>query len=105
MSISDLQIAVGGFLLIVGAFALLAGSVGLLRLPDFYSRTHATGSTDTLAVVIVIAGLIVLEGATLDSAKLALVAVFVCLANPVAGHALAHAAYASSQKTGDGEET
>ena len=41
-----------------GAFFMLVGSIGLIRLPDFYSRSHATGKTDTLGILLVICGLI-----------------------------------------------
>lgn len=90
---SDLQALVGAALLAAGALLMLAGSIGLIRLPDFYSRSHAAGNTDTLGVVVILAGLIVLEGPSLEAAKLGLVALFICLANPVAVHALARAAF------------
>ncbi|TRZ97586.1 MAG: cation:proton antiporter, partial [Deltaproteobacteria bacterium] len=48
-----------------GAFFLLVGSVGLVRLPDFYCRNHATGKSDTLGVMLVIFGMILIEGFTL----------------------------------------
>jgi multicomponent Na+:H+ antiporter subunit G len=80
-------------LLLAGGLLMLAGSVGLLRLPDFFARSHSAGNTDTLGVVVILAGLMVLEGWTLQSAKLGLVAIFAGLANPVAIHALARAAF------------
>jgi len=75
-----------------GAFFLLDGSVGLVRLPDFYSRNHATGKSDTLGIMLVIFGMILIEGVTLNSAKLFFVLVFVFLTNPTGTHALANAA-------------
>jgi multicomponent Na+:H+ antiporter subunit G len=80
-------------LLVAGALLMLAGSIGLLRLPEFYSRSHLASNTDTLGMVVILAGLMVFEGWTLASAKLALVALFAGLANPVAIHALARAAF------------
>lgn len=90
---SELQNIFAMALLVGGGLLVLAGSIGLIRLPDFYSRSHAAGKTDTLGLVVILAGLMVLEGLNLQSAKLALVGVFACLANPVAVHALARAAY------------
>lgn len=75
-----------------GAFFLLVGSIGIVRLPDFFSRTHATGKSDTLGIMLVLGGLAVFEGLTLNSAKLLIGIVFVGLANPVGSHALAKAA-------------
>lgn len=76
-----------------GAFFLLVGSVGLIRLPDFYSRAHATGKSDTLGMMLVITGLILFEGFTLNSAKLVVIIIFVALTNPTATNALTRAAY------------
>ena len=82
-------------LLVAGAFFLLVGSVGIVRLPDFFTRTHATGKTDTLGLILSLAGLAVHDGLTLNSAKLLVAAVFVGLTAPVGTHALARAAYRS----------
>jgi len=76
-----------------GAFFLLIGSIGLVRLPDFYSRTHATGKADTLGIMLVITGLIITQGISVTSAKLLIIIVFVGLTNPTATNALARAAY------------
>jgi multicomponent Na+:H+ antiporter subunit G len=76
-----------------GAFFLLIGSIGLVRLPDFYSRTHATGKADTLGIMLVITGLIIIQGFSVNSAKLLVIIIFVGLTNPTATNALARAAY------------
>jgi multicomponent Na+:H+ antiporter subunit G len=78
-----------------GAFFLLIGSVGVIRLPDFYARAHATGKSDTLGLMLVLAGLAIHEGFTINSAKLAVALVFVVLTSPVGTHALTRAAYQS----------
>jgi multicomponent Na+:H+ antiporter subunit G len=75
-----------------GIFFLLIGSVGIIRLPDFYSRTHATSKSDTLGMMLVIIGLIIFEGMTINSGKLFLILLFILLANPIGAHALARAA-------------
>jgi multicomponent Na+:H+ antiporter subunit G len=79
--------------LAAGSFFLLVGSIGLIRFPDFYSRCHATGKSDTLGVMLVIFGLVLIEGLTLNSAKLLIILAFVGLTNPTATHALARAAF------------
>ncbi len=77
---------------VAGAFFLLVGSIGIIRLPDFYSRSHATSKSDTLGLLLVLVGLAIFEGITLNSLKLMLVMAFVALTNPVGAHALARAA-------------
>jgi multicomponent Na+:H+ antiporter subunit G len=83
---------VAGSMIVSGVFFLLVASVGIIRLPDFYSRMHAMGKGDTLGVMLILFGLSVYEGLTLNAAKLMLALVFVGLTNPVASHALARAA-------------
>jgi multicomponent Na+:H+ antiporter subunit G len=77
---------------VVGIFFLLIGSIGIIRLPDFYSRTHATSKSDTLGMILIIIGLIIYEGMNINSGKLFLILLFILLANPIGAHALARAA-------------
>jgi multicomponent Na+:H+ antiporter subunit G len=99
---SDLMIDFTSILTIIfvvaGIFFLLVGSVGIIRLPDFYSRTHATSKSDTLGMILIIVGLIIFEGLTINSGKLMLVLLFILLANPIGAHAMARAAYNSGLK-------
>ena len=89
---------IGALLLVAGALLMLLGSIGILRLPDFYSRTHAATNVDTLGIFLFVIGLAVKEGASLVTAKLVLVAVFILLVNPVGTHALASSALAYGLK-------
>ncbi|SMO37708.1 monovalent cation/H(+) antiporter subunit G [Gracilimonas mengyeensis] len=78
--------------IVAGIFFLLIGSIGIIRLPDFYSRTHATSKSDTLGMMLVILGLMIFEGLTINTGKLFLILLFILLANPIGAHALARAA-------------
>lgn len=79
--------------LLTGAFFFIVGSIGLNRLPDVYTRLHATTKCDTLGQALVLLGVIFYEGATFTSVKVLLIAIFVLIANPTAAHALAKGAY------------
>jgi multicomponent Na+:H+ antiporter subunit G len=81
------------FFLITGSLFIIVGGLGLLRLPDFYTRVHAASVTDTVGSWLVLIGLMFQAGLTLVSAKLVLVLVFLVLTSPLASHALAKAAY------------
>lgn len=85
---------VAGVLLIaLGVAFTVIGHLGLLRLPDFYTRAHAASKPDTMGVVLTMAGLAVLHGvATTTGIKLMLIAIFVAIANPVAVHVLSRSA-------------
>ncbi|VAW01551.1 Na(+) H(+) antiporter subunit G [hydrothermal vent metagenome] len=89
---------IAGGLMFGGAVFMLIGASGVLRLPDFYSRIHAAGITDTLATLLLIAGMMLESGFTQTSAKLALVAIFLFLTSPTATHAIANAAHKAGLK-------
>lgn len=78
-------------ILVGGAFGIIGG-IGLLRLPDFFTRIHAAGITDSMCAPCIIAGLMLQSGFTLVTVKLAFLIVFLFLTSPTASHALAKAA-------------
>jgi multicomponent Na+:H+ antiporter subunit G len=78
-------------ILIGGAFGIIGG-IGLLRLPDFFSRIHAASLTDSMCAPCIIAGLMLQSGFTLVTVKLGFLIVFLFLTSPTASHALAKAA-------------
>jgi len=83
---------IGATLVALGVAFSLIGSIGLLRLPDFFTRAHAATKPDTLGLVLVMFGIALLHGLSINSAKLILCAVFVSIANPAAAHALGRSA-------------
>ncbi|MFW6413649.1 MAG: monovalent cation/H(+) antiporter subunit G [Oceanicaulis sp.] len=90
--------AVSAVLVLTGAVFVLAGAFGMLRLPDFYTRIHAAGVTDTLGAELIVIGLMFQTGWSLDTVKLALLGVLVFLTSPTATHATANAAYKAGLK-------
>jgi multicomponent Na+:H+ antiporter subunit G len=80
-------------LVVSGAFFMLVGSIGVVRLPDFFTRSHATSKSDTLGIMLVLSGLAFYEGLSITGVKLILIILFVALANPVGSHALARSAF------------
>ena len=81
-----------GACLLGGAAFLVIGAIGLVRLPDFFTRIHATGVIDTLGIGLTFAGLVILAGWSLPAVKLVLILCFMLLTGPTATHALAKAA-------------
>lgn len=80
-----------------GAFCVI-GAVGLIRMPTFFARLHAASVIETLGAGLVIAGLMVKAGLTLETAKLAILALLIFFASPAATHALAKAAWEQRQR-------
>lgn len=78
--------------LVGGGLFCIAGGVGVLRLPDFYSRLHASGVIDTLGAGLILFGLL-LQAESLDVAiRLVLIYFFLLFTVPTATHALAKSA-------------
>ena len=75
-----------------GSFFAVTGGIGVLRLPDVFSRLHGSGMTDTMGAGLILTGLMFQAGLSLVTVKLILVLAFLWLTSPVATHALARAA-------------
>ena len=89
----DTIVSMGSALcLLVGSFLCLSGGVGILRFPDFYTRMHAVGVTDTLAAAMILIGLMLQNPEGLVLLKLVLILLMTIFIGPVASHALAKAA-------------
>ena len=81
-----------GILLLLGCFLCISGGVGILRFPDFYTRMHAAGVTDTLATGVILVGLMLQSPGSIVVIKLAMILLMTLLISPTASHALAKAA-------------
>jgi len=84
---SSIALAGGGFFCVVGG-------IGLLRMPDFYTRMHAASVTETLGAGLILLGLMLQAGFTLVSVKLAIIGMLILFTSPAATNALAKAGMA-----------
>lgn len=80
-----------------GLFFFFTGTLGLLRLPDVYTRIHATGKCDTLGAQLMFIGIAIANGWNLVSLKLILIFAFLMLANPTVTHAIIRTAINSGE--------
>ncbi len=76
----------------IGALLGIAGGIGIHRFPDFYTRLHAVGITDTMCAGSFLIGLGMQTGFTIASLKLMLIFIFLFFSCPTATHALADSA-------------
>ena len=83
---------VSGVLLGAGGLFVLSGGVGLLRFPDFYTRTHAAGITDSAGAGLILLGLLVLTPGWETGVRLVIIMLFLLLTSPTATYVLAFAA-------------
>lgn len=85
-------------LLAAGCLFIAIGTLGILKLPDFYTRLHAAGVIDTLGAGLILTALLLQSPSAMNSIKLILIAVLMYFANPTTSHFLARAAYAGGVK-------
>lgn len=84
--------------LVAGGLFCIIGTFGLVRMPDFYTRMHAAGITDTAGAGLILLGLMLQAGFTLIMVKLLMIGLLLFFASPTATHALAKAALARGLK-------
>ena len=84
-----------------GLLFFFATTIGLLRLPDFYSRMHAAGKGDTLSSLLMLLALVLYNFHEINLAnllvalKILLIVVFIFMASPTATHAIIDAGFES----------
>lgn len=81
------------FFLMTGCAFCVIGGIGMIRMPDFYSRSHAASLTDTLGASLILLGLGLQAGLSLIAVKLLFIYIFLYITSPTAAHALVKAAY------------
>jgi len=98
------------FLILGGLFFFTGGSVGIIRLPDFYSRLHPAGKLDTAGQLMIMSALAiyVLQDFSLQTfltaTKIVLIVVFVYITSPTATHAIVEAGVRAGLKPWTKEE-
>lgn len=80
-------------LLASGSVFCLIGALGVLRMPDFFTRIHAASVVDTLGAGLLLSGMILQAGLTLIAVKLLFIGLLLFFTSPTATHALARAAH------------
>ena len=79
-------------ILVAGAFFYLVGAIGLVRMPDVFSRMHAVSVSETLGMGLLLLGMVLQAGISLVAVKLVIIFLVLMIVSPVSSHALARAA-------------
>ena len=79
-------------LALLGAFFGAVAAIGIVRMPDIYTRAHAASKSDTLGAVLTITAVALALETGLSTVKAVFLVVFMFLTNPTAAHAIARAA-------------
>lgn len=75
-----------------GVFFAVVAAIGLIRLPDIYTRTHSVSKSETFGAVLALAAVALTFGNDLSTLKTVLLLVFMFITNPTAAHAIVRAA-------------
>ena len=89
---------VSWILIITGGIFGIISAIGILRMPDVYTRMHAASIADTMAIGLMFTGMMLQAGWTIVTVKLILILLFIFFASPTTTHALAKAAIAGGVK-------
>jgi multicomponent Na+:H+ antiporter subunit G len=92
------------FFLVTGSVFCVIGGIGMIRMPDFYTRSHAASITDTLGATLILVGLALHSGLNLVTVKLLFVLFLLYVTSPTAAHALVKAAYSKGLDAPDVED-
>jgi multicomponent Na+:H+ antiporter subunit G len=87
-----------------GLFFAVVAAVGLLRLPDLYTRSHSASKSDTLGAVLTLGAVALAFGSDVSTIKTLLLLVFMFITNPTAAHAIARAAAEEGIEPWTGDE-
>ena len=91
--IADIVLCLGGVLLILGAIFTLLAAVGVIRLPDLYTRMHAASKAGAVGGGLVLLSVALISMDTAVSVRALIGIIFLLLTTPVSAHLLARASY------------
>jgi multicomponent Na+:H+ antiporter subunit G len=98
VSLVLLRDILGWALILGGGIFVVIGAVGILRMPDLFTRLHAASVGDTFGAGLMLVGMMVMAGVSLVTLKLLFLLLFLLFVGPVATHALARAALLAGVK-------
>ena len=84
--------------IVTGLFFLIVAAVGVIRLPDVFSRSHAVSLTDSLGALLMLVGIALYEELGINTFKILVVLVLIYILNPVIAHATIRAALRAGVK-------
>lgn len=84
--------------IVTGLFFLVVAAIGVIRLPDVFSRSHAVSLTDSLGAFLMLVGIALHEGLGKNMLKILVVLALLYILNPVIAHATVRAALRSGMK-------
>jgi len=89
---------IAAVLITIGGIFMFVSALGVIRLPDFYTRLHASSIGETFGLVLAGLGMVIYHGVNLTSAKILLIIVALFLVNPIGTHLIGKAAIRAGEE-------
>lgn len=96
--LEGIEFYLGGIVLLLGAAFTLLAAVGVVRLPDLYTRMHAASKAGAVGGGLILLSVAVISQDAAISMRAIIGVVFLLLTTPVSAHLLARASYISGYK-------
>ncbi|MBC6686336.1 MULTISPECIES: monovalent cation/H(+) antiporter subunit G [Rickettsiales] len=90
---------IGSVLIFLGICSVIISSVGVIRFPDFYTRLHAAGITDSSGATLLLIGFALQNGFSINTVKIILLILIIWVASSTNGYILARTYYKVKKKT------
>ncbi len=82
----------------IGMVFIVFGSLAILMLPNFFSRLLACSQVDTVGMMLVITGVIIMKGMGAHTFKIIIILIFLLITNPITTHSIGRSAYLRGEK-------
>lgn len=96
-----IRFALSAACLVTGLVFMILAVFGVNRFHRALNRMHAAAMGDTLGILFVFAGLVLIRGFSMDSLKLFLVILFFWTAGPVSGHMISRLEAMTDENLGE----
>lgn len=101
ISTSEIIDIISDIFLLIGSFLIITSAIGLIRMKDFFTRTHAAGINDSLSLAVILIGVLLKLEPSLVMAKLIIIIAFSMITASTAAHALTKAAIYDIEPDGE----
>ncbi len=102
MNIVELiRLASGGIFIFVGLLTIILAIIGVYRFNYVLNRMHLAATCDTMGMLFILIGLVILEGFTFTTFKLMCIVVFFWLSSPICSHLISNAEVDTNSKIND----
>ncbi|MGL9718140.1 MAG: monovalent cation/H(+) antiporter subunit G [Wolbachia sp.] len=89
---------IGSIFIFLGACLVIISTIGVIRFPDFYTRLHAAGITDSSGAMLLLVGFALQNEFSTNTVKIILLIFIIWVANSTNSYILAHTYYKNKQK-------